>query len=79
MRAHASLWLLFLFVAFAANAQEQKEVAYALSAKPLYGFMFIHSKDLESFRGTRFNGIQIDLNRYRKDALAYTYAHRKFN
>ncbi len=74
-----SLFVISFLWLYVVKAQETKEVVFALSVKPLYGNLFIHSKDLEPFRGTTITGCQIDLNRYRKDALAYSYANKHFN
>ncbi|MDZ4668791.1 MAG: acyloxyacyl hydrolase [bacterium] len=57
----------------------QKDVTYTLSAAAIHATLFAHSKSIAKYKGVIGAGIQIDLNRYRKDALAYQYGHRHFN
>lgn len=78
--------LLFFIAFFGLNqsmvkAQDkpQKEVTYTLSGQVFHAWLYAHSKAIAQYKGTIGSGIQIDLNRYRKDDLAYQYAHRHYN
>jgi hypothetical protein len=77
---------LFFIVFFGLNQSmvsaqdlQHKEVRYSLSGQVLHAWLYAHSKAIYQYKGTIGSGIQIDLNRYRKDDLAYQYAHRHFN
>lgn len=78
--------LLFFIAFFGLNqgmvkAQDKpkKEVTYTLSGQVLHAWLYAHSKSIAQYKGTIGSGIQIDLNRYRKDDMAYQYAHRHYN
>jgi hypothetical protein len=57
----------------------QKEVSYSLSGQMLHAWFYAHSEAISQYKGVIGSGIQIDFNRYRKDELAYQYAHRHYN
>ncbi|OYU94486.1 MAG: hypothetical protein CFE21_15885 [Bacteroidetes bacterium B1(2017)] len=73
------LLLLCLSNAFYGISQATKTVDYTLGVQPLHAWLMIHSPKLDTFSGTTGTGFQVELNRYRKDDLAYSYAHRNYN
>lgn len=58
---------------------QQKEIVYTVSVQPQYAWVYAHSESIQYLKGSTGYGIQIDLNRYRKDPLAYSYAKRHYN
>jgi hypothetical protein len=62
-----------------AQDKPQKEVTYTVSGQVLHAWLYAHSKAIAQYKGVIGSGIQIDLNRYRKDDMAYQYAHRHYN
>lgn len=69
------VWLITLSI----FAQEQKKLEWSFGVQNIQAFLFIHDKAISYMKGTRANGIQIDLNRVRLDETAFSYAQRKFN
>jgi len=77
--------LLLFFYAWDSVAQEAgpqvppttnaKQVAYAVVVSPIYAWMHAHSDRLAlAYKGTTGRGFQIDLNRRRKDDMAFDFS-----